>query len=287
ASSSGGGGSGGGAGVAAAAPPVPASTPAGVSTAAGSAAALDAPASHSASALRSAVIIPSVSAYVASAVPAATASIATDAAAASLVATAWLDSLLQVFTELLDNTLAATRARVEKRQIRTVEERLADYEAEVEDALHSGSTLPRAGAAGGGGGAEEEEEDEQPIYNPLNVPLGDDGKPIALWLFKLHGLNIKYECEICGGATYAGRRAFDRHFQERRHADSMRALGIPNTKHFHDITSIADAQALYAKLQAEVIAEQFTLDDGEEFEDSMGNVVNRKTYEDLARQGLL
>lgn len=37
------------------------------------------------------------------------------------------------------------------------------------------------------------------------------------------------------------RKNFDRHFQESRHAFGMRALGLPNTKHFHEITRIEDA----------------------------------------------
>lgn len=37
------------------------------------------------------------------------------------------------------------------------------------------------------------------------------------------------------------RKNFDRHFQESRHAFGMRALGLPNTKHFHEITKIEDA----------------------------------------------
>ena len=48
----------------------------------------------------------------------------------------------------------------------------------------------------------------------------------------------RYKCEICGNMSYWGRRAFDRHFQEWRHAYGMRCLKIPNTKHFHDITLI-------------------------------------------------
>ena len=32
----------------------------------------------------------------------------------------------------------------------------------------------------------------------------------------------------------------------------MRCLGIPNTKHFHDITLIEDAQALYGKIKDQV-----------------------------------
>ncbi|KAH9050819.1 hypothetical protein Ae201684P_006114 [Aphanomyces euteiches] len=67
----------------------------------------------------------------------------------------------------------------------------------------------------------------------------------------------------------------------------MRCLGIPNTKHFHDITLMADAIALYEKLKEQLEIETFNKDNEEEFEDSEGNVFNRKTYEDLARQGLL
>ena len=48
---------------------------------------------------------------------------------------------------------------------------------------------------------EEEPEDDIP-YNPKNLPLGWDGKPIPYWLYKLHGLNISYNCEICGNFTY-------------------------------------------------------------------------------------
>ena len=30
---------------------------------------------------------------------------------------------------------------------------------------------------------------EEEVYNPLDIPLGWDGKPIPYWLYKLHGLN--------------------------------------------------------------------------------------------------
>lgn len=39
-----------------------------------------------------------------------------------------------------------------------------------------------------------EEELDAPIYNPKNLPLGWDGKPIPYWLYKLHGLGIEYKC---------------------------------------------------------------------------------------------
>lgn len=37
-------------------------------------------------------------------------------------------------------------------------------------------------------------------------------QPIPYWLYKLHGLNVSYTCEICGNATYRGPKAFQRHF---------------------------------------------------------------------------
>ena len=75
------------------------------------------------------------------------------------------------------------------------------------------------------------------------APLGWDGKPIPYWLFKLHGLGVEYKCEVCSDYVYQGRKNFEKHFSESRHAFGMRALGLPNTKHFHEITKIADALA--------------------------------------------
>lgn len=97
--------------------------------------------------------------------------------------------------------------------------------------------------------ASDSDEEDDFIYNPLKLPLGWDGKPIPYWLYKLHGLNQEFECEICGGITYWGRRAFERHFREYRHQASMRVLGIPNTKNFYEITKVADAQKLWKNIQ--------------------------------------
>merc|ERR1719473_2309397 len=104
-----------------------------------------------------------------------------------------------------------------------------------------------------------EEQVDKPIYNPLNLPLGWDGKPIPFWLYKLHGLGEEFKCEICGNYSYWGRRAFDRHFSEWRHAYGMRSLKIPNTSHFKDV----------------------------ECEDSQGHVMSLRAYTDLKRQGLV
>lgn len=67
----------------------------------------------------------------------------------------------------------------------------------------------------------------------------------------------------------------------------MRCLKIPNTRHFHEITLIEDALSLWEKIKSNAGEFQWRPDAEEEFEDSQGNVLNRKTYDDLARQGLL
>jgi splicing factor 3A subunit 3 len=184
---------------------------------------------------------------------------------------------IQMLTEAMLDVVTATRRHAEKQQTRTIEEKEAEIAEE-----EFGTNLD----------AEEEEEvvaqdDDGPIYNPLNLPLGWDGKPIPYWLYKLHGLGVEFKCEICGNQSYWGRRAFDKHFQEYRHAHGMRCLGIPNTKHFHDITLIEDAITLHNKIKGSLKIEKSFGDIEEEFEDNDGNVLNRRTYEDLARQGLL
>ena len=100
----------------------------------------------------------------------------------------------------------------------------------------------------------------------------------------------------------------------------MKCLGIPNTKHFHDITTIEDAKkckagyycvcvcvclglaqlvylcapfivlpffSVYEKVKVSLAEKTWSHETEAEFEDSHGNVMSRRTYEDLARQGLL
>ena len=67
-------------------------------------------------------------------------------------------------------------------------------------------------------------------------------------MYRLYGLNEEFTCEICGDELYKGRRNFDRHFLEGKHTGNLRLLGIPNTKHFHGVTKIQDAMALYGKI---------------------------------------
>ena len=86
-----------------------------------------------------------------------------------------------------------------------------------------------------------ESDDSEALYNPLKLPMGWDGKPIPYWLYKLHGLGVEYKCEICGNFVYMGRKAFEGHFSAFRHIYGLRCLGITNTRHFAEITSIQDA----------------------------------------------
>ncbi|GAA6054555.1 hypothetical protein JCM3770_006029 [Rhodotorula araucariae] len=189
--------------------------------------------------------------------------------------------------------LADTQANTERRAALTDKERQAEAEElearEAAEAAAAAQAQAKSGTAAvaGRGDDDDDEADDGRIYNPLKLPLGWDGKPIPYWLYKLHGLGVEYKCEICSDHVYQGRKNFERHFQESRHAFGMRALGLPNTKHFHEITRIEDAIALAEKLKQEGRAELSQAELTEELEDEEGNVYNRKTYEDLKRQGLV
>jgi len=139
-------------------------------------------------------------------------------------------SLLSTLTPVLIDT----KSNVERRFSLTAREREQELLEQAKAPAPAPSSTTKEG---------EEEEEEERIYNPLKLPLGWDGKPIPYWLYKLHGLGIEYRCEICSDHVYMGRKNFERHFQESRHAFGMRALGLPNTKHFHEITKIEDALA--------------------------------------------
>ncbi|GAB5574893.1 splicing factor 3A subunit 3 [Prionailurus iriomotensis] len=194
---------------------------------------------------------------------------------------AFLEAQIYEYVEILGEQRHLTHENVQRKQARTGEEREEEEEEQISE-------------------SESEDEENEIIYNPKNLPLGWDGKPIPYWLYKLHGLNINYNCEICGNYTYRGPKAFQRHFAEWRHAHGMRCLGIPNTAHFANVTQIEDAVSflkktmakkepyhVWAKLKLQKASERWQPDTEEEYEDSSGNVVNKKTYEDLKRQGLL
>jgi splicing factor 3A subunit 3 len=210
---------------------------------------------------------------------------------ADLRSLALLEFEVSSFAGLLAPVLEQTRTFLLRKQTRTFDELAAELRATEEEVARAKAALSGKGIEGGAKDVQEEDEDEDAhatIYNPLNLPLGIDGKPIPLWLYKLHGLNLKFTCEICGDYSYAGPRNFERHFSEWRHAHGMRALGIPNTRHFAHITRMADAQALFEKLKREGAgAAGFRADEEQEFEDREGNVFNKRTFMELQRQGLV
>jgi len=191
-----------------------------------------------------------------------------------------LESRAAKWHDLLSDTIAETVQYLQKKQSQTAAEMEADRldEDSDDDDLDDGVDVSDD---------EIDPDEDRPIYNPLNLPLGWDGKPIPFWLYKLHGLGIEYKCEICGNYSYWGRRAFERHFQEWRHAFGMRCLKIPNTSHFKEITNIEDAITLYEKLKRDAEEQTFRPDQDVECEDIQGNVMSQRAFEDLRRQGLV
>jgi len=151
-----------------------------------------------------------------------------------------LESRIYRLTEMISQQRASTIENVQRKQARTAEER------EDEDEEHVANV-----------DEDDDDEDDVITYNPKNLPLGWDGKPIPYWLYKLHGLNLYYNCEICGNHKYRGPKAFQMHFSEWRHAHGMRCLGIPNTAHFANITLIEDAKQLWEKLRQTRDVERF------------------------------
>lgn len=189
------------------------------------------------------------------------------------------EHLISLYGQLLKEVKDATKGNVERRQALTAEERLeADVESEFEEEQQSSND--REDQTG-------TEIDDGRIYNPLKLPLDWDGKPIPFWLWKLHGLGVQYPCEICGNYVYMGRRAFDQHFYEWRHSHGMKCLGIPNTSHFFQITKIEEVKGLWEKMRQTAKTEALRADWMEECEDASGNVYDRRTFEDLKRQGLI
>jgi splicing factor 3A subunit 3 len=190
------------------------------------------------------------------------------------------EHLIRNLTEVLKGERQASRINVERRQGMTERER-----QEEQDALMAGPDLtgPEAQA-----GEESEDEDGERIYNPLKLPLAWDGKPIPYWLYKLHGLGVEYQCEICGNYTYMGRRAFDKHFSESLHIYGLKCLGITsNTNLFREITSISEAISLWEQLEKDRKKDRESRDNVVQMEDAEGNVMPERIYLDLQKQGIL
>lgn len=172
-----------------------------------------------------------------------------------------------------------TKVNVERKQGMTERERQQELEM-----LYS--ETPEA-AAGGKEKDNQDSDGEEKIYNPLKLPLAWDGKPIPFWLYKLHGLGVEFPCEICGNFVYMGRRAFDKHFNEPRHIYGLKCLGITNTTLFREITGIEEAVELWKKIQQDKKKEKSNTENVVQMEDTEGNVMPEKIYNDLLAQGIL
>uniref|UniRef100_A0A8C9KUD1 Splicing factor 3a subunit 3 n=1 Tax=Serinus canaria TaxID=9135 RepID=A0A8C9KUD1_SERCA len=140
---------------------------------------------------------------------------------------AFLEAQIYGYVEVLGEQRHLTHENVQRKQARTGEEKEEEESEQI---------------------SESEDEENEIIYNPKDLPLDWDGKPMPYWLYKLHGLNISCSCEICGNYTYRGPRVFQRHFADWRHAHGMWCLGIPSTAHFANIPQIEDAVSLFLLL---------------------------------------
>ena len=169
-----------------------------------------------------------------------------------------------------------TKVNVERKQTMTDKERAQELEAYNNEEIN-----------GIGEGGDDEDDEDARKSNPLNLPLAWDGKPIPYWLWKLHGLGNEFKCEICGDYTYMGRRAFEKHFSEAQHIFGLKRLGITNSSMFREITGIEEALALWTKIQSDKKAESSQVTDVVQMEDSEGNVMPVKVYNDLLKAGLL
>ena len=200
---------------------------------------------------------------------------------------ALLEGAIRYFKELLSDTLERTVDHVTRRQARTAKEVTKELsQLAGEDAnLHENPDDALSDESSSGG--EDVDPNDRAIYNPKNLPMGPDGKPIPYWQFKLFGLDKEFTCEICGMYTYFGRRAFEKHFSEWRHINGLKALRIPNSNHFFGITGIEEAINLNDQLRKQASAAIFNADKDMECEDAMGNVMSYRAYQDLVRQGML
>lgn len=125
--------------------------------------------------------------------------------------------------------------------------------------------------------------------NPLNLPLGPDGKPIPYWLFKMKGLRREFKCEICGNKSYRGRGVFSSHFQSKRHIDGLKMIGVLDGDYhiFDDLSTIDDVKNLLEERSNEKIRERKFEVDVEQIEVDNGDVLSKKVYNQLQKQGLI
>ena len=187
---------------------------------------------------------------------------------------------------ILSETVKATISEIQRKQARTA----AEIQTEADEGELLGSDAIEEIAIGSLTHKNPQHDDQvdssKSVYNPLNLPIGWDGKPVPFWLYKMHGLGKEFKCEICGNFSYWGQRAFEKHFGETKHTHGLKVLAIENSDVYRFVTTIEDALALKERLASHG-GVSFNPEKDAEFEDKSGNVMSAKTYKDLARQGLL
>ncbi|EHN03249.1 Prp9p [Saccharomyces cerevisiae x Saccharomyces kudriavzevii VIN7] len=218
--------------------------------------------------------------------------------------TVYSEYKLHRYLKYLKDEFFHTRSFIERKLAFTANERMAEmdsltekYEAPAYD--HTEGEGDGQGDAGRKGDLLEE---KQPFGKSFDMPLGPDGLPMPYWLYKLHGLDREYPCEICANRVYNGRRTFERHFTEEAHLYHLRCLGIEPSPAFKGITKIAEVQKLWKDMQNQHRSGSSTavaltktgpsqpkLPTGLELEeeDEEGNVMSKKVYDELKKQGLV
>lgn len=121
---------------------------------------------------------------------------------------------------------------------------------------------------------------------PLAKPLtGPEGRPIPRWLFKLQGLGAVFRCEICGkGTKFSGRKAYERHFQNRIHRWRLNQLGFTPSPALNGVATLKEAQDIQKNQRLSKTPLPIF---EKEVEDDDGNALSERMYQDLKEQGLL
>lgn len=183
---------------------------------------------------------------------------------------------------LLKPTIEETINHIERRAAASERERMIEDAAQVDEQEEFTATDTDSS-----GDSDSEDDDDDLLSKHL--PLGTDGTPIPLWLYKLQGLHRSYNCEICGNIKYKGRQQFDKHFHLAKHVYGLQCLGVDDEAmvSFVGIASIEEANELWQKLKKIKRNEEKTAESAVEVEDEEGNVMPEKDYLELMKQGLL
>ncbi|CAI4037868.1 hypothetical protein SMKI_04G2030 [Saccharomyces mikatae IFO 1815] len=218
--------------------------------------------------------------------------------------TVYSEYKLHRYLKYLKDEFSHTKSFVERKLVFTANERIAEmdaltqkYEAPAYDPTDKDGDQQK-----GSDQRDDQLQEKHFFGKSFDMPLGPDGLPMPHWLYKLHGLDREYHCEICANKVYNGRRTFERHFNEGPHLYHLRCLGIEPSLAFKGITKITEAQKLWENMQkqpqsATSIASSLTklkhsrsklpTELELEEEDEEGNVMSKKVFDELKKQGLV